>query len=210
MNLRDRNLRIALLRTLAKAVNDELALEREGHLSDLLDRYDEDGTTSFTVLLPGDSAGLGKIILNEGKASWDIDGAELLEWAKEHAPTMVRETVVPPQPEMRFQELWPASVAALEKRLDWVEVEGEYVAVDTATGQIVPGVTYKPAGRPSQFQVRLSAQGKERVIRAWASGQLNEIARGALPQIEAPPAEVVEAEAEKKPPRRRKGGASGR
>lgn len=189
MSLRDRNVRIALLRTLAEWVNDQLKHEREDHLDALLVRYDDEGTTSFTVMLPGETASLGKIILNEAKASWDVDEATLLEWAKKNAPTMVKETVVPPQKEMRFYELWPASVAALEKRLEWVEVEGRHVAVDTATGQLVPGVTYKPAGRPDRFQVRLSAQGKERLVQAWAQGRLNEIAQGALPQIGPPPVE---------------------
>lgn len=207
MNLRESNTRIALLSTLAKKINEQLAKEREGHLGELLKRYDEDGTKSFTVLLPGEAAGLGSLALNDSKPGWAINDATLLEWAKDRAPMMVKETIVPARAEERFHELWPAAVVALEKRLDWTEVEDEdgelkQVAVDTSTGQIVPGAVYRPAGKPTVFQVRLTPEGKVRLIQAWASGRLNKIAQGALPQIAATPEPV------KAPVRRRRKAAT--
>lgn len=183
MSLRESNLRIALLSELKRMVEERLKVERSKHLARLLKARDETGTKSFDVMLPGEDKALGTISLSSPSDSWDVDETALLKWAMEFLPTAVKETVVPPREELRYYELYPASVKALLERAEWVETEDGGYAVDPKTGEVIDGLTFKPAGKPTRFQVRLSASGKERLFAAWASGRLNEITEGALPQI---------------------------
>jgi hypothetical protein len=183
LNLRERNLRIALFKTISDAFITALKSERNEHEQLLFDRWAEEGIKTFDVLLPKVGK-VGTIGLVQPAESYEIeDEGALLDWAKVSSPATVREVVVPAQEEMRFVEFWPAAKAALLKRLVWDD--GAQVMVDPGTGEVVPGIVFRPAGQPTGFQVRLTKDGRTNVLRAWAAGELTELSGGAgLPQIE--------------------------
>jgi hypothetical protein len=185
VSLRDENLRIALTKAIADAMAGAMAKLREAHFATLLEQYDEVGTKQFSVALP-DGTKVATITLTEKKEAFEVtDEIAFLTWAQENLPEdAIHEVVVPPVPEMRFIEVDPKAQAALIKRLDH---RGD-LAFDPETGQAVDGITYRPAGRPSQFAVTYvnKDEGRERLIDAWRAGDLAElVGTDVLPAIES-------------------------
>lgn len=195
MNLRDRNLRFALLKAIADAVAEELANERAGHTADLLERYDDEGTKGFDVKLP-DGTKVATITLSVPKAPGvTVDDEEAFKaWCVANMPTAV--DVIP----MGGSEAWdevihhPATqpytltvldstmVAALLKGARYVKGVG---VVDEA-GQLIDGVTYQGPGRPKSFSVRYEDGGREALAEAYRDGEVNHLLGGStLPQLGA-------------------------
>jgi hypothetical protein len=195
MNLKDRNLRYALLKAFTEAIAAELDAEKATHKADLTARYDTEGVKSFDVKLP-DGTKVAAISLAIPKASTEVtDTDALLKWAEANAPHLVEVTEHPAVAEHLV--LVPAVEAWTEKVLDTklvaellthvkpVERTGGPV-VDTDTGQIVDGVTYTPEGPPKSFSVRYTDDGREDLGRAYRSGDLSFLVGGTpLPAIEA-------------------------
>jgi hypothetical protein len=181
MRLRDKNLRLALLKTLADVIDGHLKQERAAHQLLLNEHYAETGNKASDVLLP-DGQKVGNMTLigvSEGRYEV-VDEAALLDWAKAHSPSSLRETVVPPQPERRFTEFYPAARAALLKRLRRDEA-GQIV---DDNDMAIPGVEYVEPGQPTSFQVRLTEAGKAAVLQAWTDGALDGLTDGTpLPQL---------------------------
>jgi len=188
MTLRDDNLRFSLLSTLAGAIAEELKGEREKHESVLFERYAEEGQRNYDVLLP-DRTKVGTITLTGGTASYDVaDDAVFLDWAREYAPRMVKETVIPATAEQTIYSVIPSARAALLKRCEFDAEAG--VIVDTQSGLVVEGVQYTPAGHPTGFQTRITTEGKAQLIDLYRTGALNELTTGSVAAIESSDEEV--------------------
>lgn len=167
MSLKEKNLRFLVVNEIKKTLEAAVKDERASHLKDLLEMYDEVGTKQFDVSVDGRK--LGRITLTASKESWDVDNVTLLDWAKKSdlQEVLVEEVVIPPIPEQRYHQLREQSVNALLGKLDWVEVgapvvledgteEKQFAAVHRETGEVVPGVVYRPSGRPSTFSAAVT------------------------------------------------------
>lgn len=185
MSLRDDNLRFALLKALADIVDEELKSQRAGHAQVLFQAYDDSRSTSFDVLLPGGRQAATISLTGIGQAYVVDNEAAFLDWASEHQPQMVKETVVPPQPEQRFREVNASAKTAMLKRL---QVDDEGRIYDPKTGLTPDGVSRSGPGQPTGFQIRFTANGRGELVRAYQGGALNQILGAALPELE--PAEM--------------------
>ena len=187
MSIREDNLRIVLIKTFADALGDYLKDARGDHLAQLLAKFEDEGTKSFAVTLP-DGSKVANITLPEGKPSdQTVDEAALYEWAEAQGGT--------------YTELIPA---VAERRV--VKVDGPWLAgklknavegddgdlIDTATGEVIPGVKRVPGKSPSSFTVTYAKDGREKIATAYRRGLLNNLAEGSvLPQIETAKAEAA-------------------
>lgn len=192
MNLRDRNLRFALLKAVADAINEELALERGDHTRDLRARYDDEGTKSFDIKLPGGGK-VATISLSIPKPSTTVvDEDAFLAWCQQNMPTSIiehtipaePERVIPATPERTVYTVDDGMVAAVLKGTRPVDPAGGVVVDED--GLVVDGVEYKPAGAPKSFSVRYETSGREDLAVAYRSGELDHLIAGTtLPQLEA-------------------------
>jgi hypothetical protein len=193
VNIRDLNLRFAFLKAVADAIDAELKAERSAHTSTLLEKWRDEGTKSFNILLPGSGAKVGTITLTEPKPSTDVvDEAAFLAWCKENRPDAIAvevipaipEQVIPAQPERRREYVDPKAQTAILAELKAAD-DGD--VVDPETGTLVDGVEHKPAGEPRSFSVRYEKDGRADLALAYRRGQLDHLAAGtALPQIGGP------------------------
>lgn len=179
-NLKERNLKFLLMKTLADLVKGETDVERAELMDELLEQFEETGNKSFSIKIPG-AEKVATFTIAEPKPSHKVDTEALLDWCRENRPELV-ETVHHPA-----VEAWTET-----KLRDDVEkvITGEYKLAGTmyVDDDMVPvdGVEYVPAPTPKSFSVRYEKGGQERVIEAWRSGELGGIAPGKnLPQIGA-------------------------
>lgn len=181
MNLKDENASFALLKAVGDAIQGHIAETRVDHLATLLEHYDEDGSPKFTVRLP-DGTKVATIILPEAKESFEVQNeVAFLEWVWENRPDLVEEVHVPPQVAMDYEQV---SVTGRAQLLKGLSAGPDGIAFDSQTGLVVEGVAYKPAGRPTSFSVRYETEGRERVIDAWRTGELQHlVGSDVLPQI---------------------------
>jgi len=186
LSLKDANTRFALLKAFADAIYAEISANREIHTARLVDRYTEEGTKSFDVLLAG-GVKVGSISLTIPKPTTTVtDQWAFLMWCKANR-----------REDMRYVEGTPATVIpATEGR--W-EVDPKATttilaesrpaddgAVVDVSGVLIDGVTYTTGAAPSQFSVRYETDGREALALAYRRGELNELASGsALPAIGA-------------------------
>ncbi len=178
-NVRDENLRLALVKAVADEIAAGMTQLRASHLEALVEQYDETGNKSFSVRLPNGMK-VATITLPEGKEYFEVaNEAEFLAWMRQNHPDTIETVTVPPQPEMTYEQVSPKAATALLKSLT---AAGEG-AIDVA-GEIVPGVQYHPVKTPSSFSVRYEPEGKARVIDAWRTGELaGLVGTDVLPQI---------------------------
>lgn len=193
MNLRDRNLRFALLKAVADAINEELALERGDHTRDLKARYEDEGTTAFDVALPDGGAKVAKISLSVPKPVTEIvDEEAFVAWCRENMPTAVTETVIPAEPERVIPATPERTVYTVDPKMADTLLKGTR-PVDSAGGPVVDdggllveGVEYRPAGAPKSFSVRYEKDGREALALAYRAGALDHLVGGStLPQLES-------------------------
>lgn len=188
LNMRQENLRLALVKAYSDALSLFLAEAREDHLELLVEKYEESGNKSFDVLLPWGEK-VGSISLAQGKAENKVtDEAALFEYA-EQQEAIVTETVprkvIPAKKITRLNKEWFDSLVK-----NAIEGDGGEL-IDPATGEVVPGLTRVPAPAPDKFSVRYEPNGREKLALAYKRGQLNQLAQGtALPVIEAPQEEA--------------------
>lgn len=182
MTLRDDNLRLVLAKAIADALAGAMGGLREDHFDVLLEQYQETGTKQFVVKLP-DETKVATITLTEQKESYEVtDPQAFLDWMRDTNPDGIETVEIPATEAYSYAQVRPRAQDAVVKRLDHV---GD-MALDPATGEIVPGITYRPAGRPKGFQVRYETDGRHQVIDAWRTGALAElVGSDVLPQIGA-------------------------
>jgi hypothetical protein len=194
MTLKDDNLRFTVLKAIADAVDDEMRRLRDGHLSTLLERYDDEGTTSFEVRLPGSDAVVAKLSLGVPKDKLEhTDPAAFEAWLEKNHPDAVIVEHIDAEPERTV--VLPATPARVEKFIDPKALSAVMKhfkvtpggVVDTATGVVVDGVENVPGGRPKSFSVRYEADGRDLITQSYRDGKLNGIvAGGPLPAIDEP------------------------
>ena len=175
LSLRERNLRVALLNTLLGAIKVEVDSARSELLQELLGRFDDDGTTKFTITLPGSTKPLGSITLPLPAATQGVDELAFLAWAKEEAPHLLTEVVIPAQEEQRIVDFDKKARTAFLNDLLLDEDEGIY---HTADGLLPLGISYTAGGRPKSLTVTLPAASKERLLAAYRAGELEHIEAG--------------------------------
>ena len=180
MNLKDQNLTFLLMKTLSDMVKTETDTARQELMDKLLAQFNETGTKSFSIQVPG-AEKVATFTISEPKPGHKVNSDELLSWCQANRPDLVETLIHPMIP------------ARTEYRLrDDVEkvITSEYkLAGDTYItddGEPVAGVEYVPAGTPKSFSVRYEKGGQERIIEAWRNGELPGIEPGRhLPQIGA-------------------------
>jgi hypothetical protein len=180
MSVRDDNLKLALTKAIADVVSEAMAHMRNEHFNVLLEQYEDAGTKQFSVKLP-DGTKVATITLTEQKEAYEVtDEVAFLQWMRRQDPDGIETVTVPPQPEWTYEQVKDRTKAATLKRLEHV---GD-MPFDPITGELVEGVTYRPAGRPKGFQVRYESEGRAQVIDAWRTGALAElVGSDVLPQI---------------------------
>ena len=180
MTLKERNLKFLLMKTLSDMVKTETESERSELMDSLLAQFEETGTKSFSIQIPG-AEKVATFTISEPKPGHKVNSDELLSWCLVHRPDLVetlRHPMVPAWDEHRLR-------GDVEK-----VITSEYkLACDTYItdeGEPVAGVEYVPAGTPKSFSVRYEKGGQDRVIEAWRSGELSGIEPGKnLPRIGA-------------------------
>lgn len=181
MSIKTDNLRIALIKTFADALMDYMKDARGEHLEQLLEKYQEEGTKSFAVVLP-DGTRVGNITLPEGKPSdQTVDEAALFEWAEAQGGIDVE--VIPATRKRTVKKVRASWLAERMKNA----VEGDDGdLIDVASGEVIPGVKRVPGKAPGSFTITYAKDGREKIATAYRRGLLNDLAEGsALPQIEA-------------------------
>lgn len=181
MSIKTENLRIALIKTFADALMDYMKDARGEHLEQLLEKYQEEGTKSFAIVLP-DGTRVGNITLPEGKPSdQTVDEAALFEWAE--AQGGIDQEVIPATKKRIVKKVRASWLADKIKNA----IEGDDgELIDVATGEVIPGVRRVPGKAPSSFTITYAKDGREKIATAYRRGLLNDLAAGsALPQIEA-------------------------
>lgn len=181
MSIKTDNLRIALIKTFADALADFMKDARGEHLEQLLEKYNEEGTKSFAVVLP-DGTKVGNITLPEGKPSdTTFDEAALFDWAAQQGGIV--EEVIPATRKRVVKRVSPTWLADKVKNA----IEGDDgELIDLATGEAIPGIKRVPGKAPSSFTITYAKDGREKIAMAYRRGQLNDLTVGSvLPQIEA-------------------------
>ena len=179
-NLKERNLKFLLMKTLTDMVKTETEQERSELMEQLLEQFEETGTKSFSIQIPG-AEKVATFTISEPKPGHKINSDELLAWCQANRADLV-ETLIFPMVPARTEYRLRADVEKV--------ITSEYkLAGDTYItddGEPVAGVEYVPAGTPKSFSVRYEKGGQERVIEAWRSGELAGIEPGKnLPRIGA-------------------------
>lgn len=192
--LKERNLQFVLLKAIADAAAKELGRLRADHLTPLLERYDEDGSTAYKVRLPGATGAdslVATVTLSVPQDALEIaDVDAFTAWCEANHPDAVNVETIPGEPER--VEVIPATEDRIEKTLVSKEVTTifkqlkvvEAGIVDPSTGTLVDGVTNVPGSRPKQFAVKYQPDGVEQIVGAYRAGKLDHVIAGTtLPEV---------------------------
>lgn len=199
MNLRDRNLRFALLKAITDAIKTELDLERGDHTQDLKARYDDEGVKSMDVKLPGGGK-VATISLSIPKPSTEVvDEEALLAWCQANMPTAIKEHTVPAEPERVIPATPEHTVYTVDQSMLDAMLKGARPVDPTSSilvdedGTVIEGIEHVPGGPPKSFSVRYEKDGREDLAVAYRSGELDHLVAGStLPALEARQAIPVE------------------
>ena len=176
--LKERNLTFLLMKTMADMVKGETDAARAELMEILLAQFEDTGTKSFSIAVPG-AEKVGTFTIAEPKPTHKVNSLALLDWCEEHRPDLI-ETVEHPAVEARTER-------KLRDDIEKVITKEYKLAGDTyinEAGEPVDGVEYVPAGTPKSFTVRYEKGGQARIIEAWRNGELPGITPGkSLPQI---------------------------
>lgn len=177
-DLKDKNLRFLLMKTLADLVAAEVGDSRGELMDDLLAQFDELGVKSFTVKIPG-AEKVATFTIAEPKPTTKVDADRLLDWVLANRPELTKVIEHP------ATEAWEEVVLA-DDALKVLGAESMLAGEDyyAPSGEQIPGLKYVAAGRPKSFTVRYEKGGQDRVIQAWRDGDLAGIEPGRnLPSI---------------------------
>jgi hypothetical protein len=118
--------------------------------------------------------------------------AEAEKWTRSAALAVLAELGVDPEtPEPRVSRSYEAALLAELKPVEpydptlptGPDIKHDYSAVLPETGEVVPGVEYRPAPKPKSFQLRYKPGGREAIAQAWRQRRLPTIE--GLPEVEA-------------------------
>jgi hypothetical protein len=188
MSLRDDNAKFALLKAVVDAATAEIARLRADHTGHLVERFKEEGTTSFKALLP-DGTAVATISLTIPKPTLTVTDDEAFKaWLETNHPNAIDTETIPAQPE----QLIPAVPERVErnvnpKRITSLMEQFKPVpdgVVDLTTGMLVAGVEMTPAADPKQFSVTYAKDGRDQLADAYRAGDLDALVAGsALPAL---------------------------
>ena len=181
MSLKEENLKFLLMKTLTDLVKGETDEARKELMVVLLAQYEETGTKSFSVQVPG-AEKVATFTLAEPKPGVKVADAEgLLEWCRTNRPDLTETVEHPPVEGWTETRLVKTAVDDVVK--DSKLAGALFVTVD---GEPVEGIEYVPAAAPKSFSVLYEKGGQGRVVDAWRHGELAGIEPGqTLPQIGA-------------------------
>lgn len=191
--------RAAVLEAAVAVIGGALDTEREGLLDPFITAYEDDGTRSRVLRLPG----LGRVglctVYDPGTGE-HIEEPALLAWAEEEEPENVRDVVAPgawvkPEVIALIKERFPKLVSRevkppARKRLieQATRNEGRLLNPETGKTVYVVEVTEKPC--TGRHMIKLDDGAAERIIRAYRDGRLDvPIDVLAVDAIEAPRAD---------------------
>lgn len=187
MSLKDDNARFALLKAIVDAATAELVKFRTQHVGVLLERFDDDGTSSFKAMLP-DGTVVATISLAVPSPELKVkDETAFQAWVESHHPEAIDTETVPAQPE----KVLPAVPERVEKSINGKKLtvlmerfkattEG---VVDLDTGALVDGVQMTTP-RPKQFAVTYAKDGRELLADEYRAGKLDHLVAGtSLPML---------------------------
>lgn len=178
MSLKDDILRFTLMKTLSDLVKGEADEARAELFPDLLAQFNDLGTKSFTVKVPG-AEKVATFTIAEPKPATKVDTKALIQWCERNRPDLLADIEHP------AVEAWTQTVlsdGAEKAIMESCPLVGD--TFYTEKGEAVEGIAYTPAGTPKSFTVRYEKGGQERVIQAWRDGDLAGIEPGKnLPQI---------------------------
>lgn len=158
-----------VVRAFQDALSEYVKAIRGEMFEDLVSRYEEDGSKSWDIPLPGEDGKVATLSLSFSKSEPTIDNpSKFVKWAQWNAPDLVKERVVPETRE------WVAKSTALQTLVEDYDAQitddGHLVTQD---GVVVPGVIVSEE-RPKTFSLRWANDGKRRVEVAYGNGLLNE------------------------------------
>lgn len=176
--LKERNLKFLLMKTLADMVKGETDAERKELMDVLLAQFEDTGTKSFSIGIPG-AEKVATFTISEPKPGHKVDPSALLAWCQEHRPDLVETIEHPPVEGWTEHRLRDDVEKVITKEY---KLAGDMYVNDDM--EPVDGVEYVPAGTPKSFTVTYVKGGQQRVIDAWRNGELAGIEPGQnLPQI---------------------------
>ena len=127
---------------------------------------------------------VARVIRGHYAAPIDTQGRAKIadEWSRDVALVVLAELGISPEPpEPRVSRSYEAALLAELKPVDYDDPAAE--AVEPESGEVVPGVEYRPAPKPKQFQLRYKPGGREVIAQAWRQRRLPTIE--GLPEVEA-------------------------
>lgn len=169
MSLKANALRAAVMKAISDALKAEVDAGRGELMAELLDLYDATGAKSLDVKV-GDVK-VASIPLSIPKAGIAVkDQAAFTAFVDSNYPQAV---IVPPTSKQ-------VAAAWQEAYLKECVIDGGEV-IDPNTGEVVPGLEHKEAGRPKTFSIRFEKTGREAIAAAWQDGRLGELMPGIAP-----------------------------
>jgi hypothetical protein len=159
MSLKDAATRVAVLKVLRDTVEAEYEAARLQVLAGLRTSRAEVGLKSMRVTLPDDTP-VATVTIVDPKPAVVVDNEDAFTtWVAENDPTEVETRV-------RVRSSWQRQFFS---RLD----ASPGPVADPRTGEVVPGLTARPATQPSSFSLRSLPGGVEEIVDAWRRGDLD-------------------------------------
>ena len=183
MTLAEDNLRLATLTAIVDAAAAEMKKLRAEHTTELVQRYEEEGTSSFKVKLP-DGTVVASVNLRVPQREAIVNDEQgFIAWVEANYPGCLHTEIVPAVPERIIPAVPEQEVKSVpSKRM--TELMGQFElteagVVDKVSGALVDGMTVKPAPPPSVFEIRYEkGTGRNDVAAAYRRGQLSHVVAG--------------------------------
>ncbi|MFI0897715.1 hypothetical protein [Streptomyces sp. NPDC020983] len=166
----------AVLKTLLDEIDAQYKAARAAVQQALDTQQQETGGTKFDATIPGvdGPVKVGTVSLSSGSAAAQVTDADAFtEWVRKAYPTEVK-----PKLSFEIQPAWRTDLLA--------RATAAGAAVDTATGEAIPGVEMR-AARARTHSVRFGKDGRAAVGEAWRAGLLGRVLPALAP---AQPAEI--------------------
>jgi hypothetical protein len=153
--------REAVLKTLLDTIDAEYKAARAAVQEALDAQAAASGAKSFDAKLPG-GVTVGTVTLTGGGTAAAVtDTAAFTEWVRERYPSEMTVRIV-----REVREAWQADLLA--------RATAAGAAVDTDTGEEIPGVEIRPS-RARSHSVRFAKDGRALVGEAWRTGLLGPV-----------------------------------
>lgn len=160
MNISQMALASAALKAIADLVTAKDREVREALTAAYVETYQQSGIKSLDVLLDGAKVATATLTIPKQPEPTVTDPAAFLAWCEANRPASVMERTERYVP--------PGAVADIVASLKVTDG----IAVDPATGEVVPGVVRPDAPRPKAYSIRFAPEGRETLLERWRSGAL--------------------------------------